>query len=158
HSGFLTANSNFQAAAGQIYDRLRNHSGAQRSRKGKQANAKMRPKLNNDGGQLMIRRSVWRPVPLLLISLMVCVLGRHRLSVSSPPQQPPTTTLAGLHERVTVRRDERGIPYIEAANDEDLYFAQGYVIATDRLWQMDFLRRTVRGELAEIFGQPALPQ
>jgi len=63
-----------------------------------------------------------------------------------------------LHERVTVRRDERGIPYIEAANDEDLYFAQGYVIATDRLWQMDFLRRTVRGELAEIFGQPALPQ
>ena len=50
HSGFLTANSNFQAAAGQIYDRLRNHSGAQRSRKGKQANAKMRPKLNHDGG------------------------------------------------------------------------------------------------------------
>ncbi|MDQ2974563.1 MAG: penicillin acylase family protein, partial [Acidobacteriota bacterium] len=45
-----------------------------------------------------------------------------------------TLTIAGLHDRVTVRRDERGIPYIEAKNDEDLYFAQGYVTATDRLW------------------------
>ena len=60
--------------------------------------------------------------------------------------------MQGLHGRVTVRRDERGIPYIEATNDEDLYFAQGYVTATDRLWQMDLLRRTARGELAEILG------
>jgi penicillin amidase len=49
-----------------------------------------------------------------------------------------------------VRRDERGIPYIEAKNDEDLYFAQGYVTASDRLWQMDLFRRTERGELAEV--------
>jgi penicillin amidase len=64
--------------------------------------------------------------------------------------------LAGLHNRVTVRRDERGIPYIEAANDDDLYFAQGYITASDRLWQMDLLRRNVRGEMAEIFGAAAL--
>src|SRR5438046_4972187 len=63
-----------------------------------------------------------------------------------------TLAIAGLRERVTVRRDERGIPYIEAKNDEDLYFAQGYVTASDRLWQMDLFRRTERGELAEIFG------
>jgi len=63
-----------------------------------------------------------------------------------------TLTLAGLRERVTVRRDERGIPYIQARNDEDLYFAQGYVTASDRLWQMDLLRRTERGELAEVLG------
>src|SRR6266480_5032710 len=67
-----------------------------------------------------------------------------------------TTQLAGLHGRVTVRRDERGIPYIEATNDDDLYFAQGYVTASDRLWQMDVQRRAARGELAEIFGQAAL--
>src|SRR5881396_2136543 len=66
--------------------------------------------------------------------------------------------LAGLRDRVTVRRDERGIPYIEASNDEDLYFAQGFVTASDRLWQMDLLRRTVRGELSEIFGQATLSQ
>src|ERR1700704_3855943 len=63
-----------------------------------------------------------------------------------------TLTLAGLRDSVTVRRDERGIPYIEAKNDEDLYFAQGYVTASDRLWQMDLLRRTERGELAEVLS------
>ena len=72
----------------------------------------------------------------------------------------PTKTeqVAGLHAPVTIRRDDRGIPYIEASNDEDLYFAQGYVTASDRLWQMDLQRRTARGELSEIFGQAALAQ
>jgi penicillin amidase len=56
----------------------------------------------------------------------------------------------GLRERVSIRRDERGIPYIEAKNDQDLAFAQGYVTASDRLWQMDLFRRTERGELAEV--------
>jgi len=69
-----------------------------------------------------------------------------------------TLALAGLHDRVTVRRDERGIPYIEAKNDADLYFAQGYVIASDRLWQMDLLRRNERGELAEVLGNAVLEQ
>lgn len=69
-----------------------------------------------------------------------------------------TLALAGLHDRVTVRRDERGIPYIEAKNDEDLYFAQGYVTASDRLWQMDLLRRSERGELAEVLGSATLEQ
>lgn len=69
----------------------------------------------------------------------------------------PSIRVNGLqHERVLVRRDERGIPYIEASNDADLYFAQGYVVASDRLWQMDLARRTARGELAEIFGRDAL--
>jgi penicillin amidase len=72
--------------------------------------------------------------------------------------QNRTLPAAGLRAPVTVRRDERGIPYIEAANDEDLYFAQGYVTASDRLWQMDLQRRTARGELSEIFGQATLAQ
>ena len=67
-----------------------------------------------------------------------------------------TLALAGLRDRVTVRRDERGIPYIEAKNDHDLYFAQGYVTASDRLWQMDLLRRNARGEMAEVLGSAAL--
>jgi penicillin amidase len=66
--------------------------------------------------------------------------------------------LASLRDSVTIRRDERGISYIEASNEEDLYFAQGYATACDRLWQMDILRRTARGELAEIFGPAALEQ
>ena len=64
----------------------------------------------------------------------------------------------GLGKPVTVRRDSRAIPYIEAANDRDVYFAQGFVTASDRLWQMDFLRRVARGELAEIFGRAVIEE
>lgn len=57
-----------------------------------------------------------------------------------------------------MRRDERGIPYIEGRNDHDLYLAQGYITASDRLWQMDLLRRTARGEIAEVLGNNALEE
>ncbi|HNU07250.1 MAG TPA: penicillin acylase family protein, partial [Pyrinomonadaceae bacterium] len=63
-----------------------------------------------------------------------------------------------VRSKVTVRRDARSIPYIEAGNDADLYFAQGFVTASDRLWQMDFMRRVARGELAEIFGRAVLEE
>jgi len=69
-----------------------------------------------------------------------------------------TLTVQGLHEPVTVRRDGRSIPYIEAKSDADLYFAQGYVTASDRLWQMDILRRVARGQTAEIFGKATLEE
>ena len=69
-----------------------------------------------------------------------------------------TLRLSGLHAPVTVRRDERAIPYIEAADEDDLFFAQGYVTASDRLWQMDLTRRAARGELAEIFGKSVLDE
>lgn len=67
-------------------------------------------------------------------------------------------TVAGLTANVTVRRDARSIPYIEAANDADLYFAQGYATASDRLFQMDLMRRWARGETAEIFGKIRLEE
>jgi penicillin amidase len=94
-------------------------------------------------------------IQVLFLSLFLT--PAHRVTA----QQGPATnsiTVAGLRDRVTIRRDERGIPYIEANNDEDLYFAQGYATASDRLWQMDLLRRTERGELAEVLGSAALEQ
>src|SRR5215208_6525500 len=75
---------------------------------------------------------------------------------SKPLIERTVINVPSLIDSVTVRRDERGIPFIEAANAEDLFFAQGYVTACDRLWQMDFLRRTARGELGEILGPAAL--
>ena len=87
---------------------------------------------------------------LLTICLCGATVSSHLSSAIA--QQPSRIALPGLHGRVTVRRDERGIPYIEATDDLDLHFAQGYVTAGDRLWQMDFLRRTARGELAEVLG------
>lgn len=64
--------------------------------------------------------------------------------------QQTAIQIEGIKEQVIIRRDERGVPYVEAKNDEDLYFGQGYATAADRLWQMDLFRRTARGELAEI--------
>jgi penicillin amidase len=63
-------------------------------------------------------------------------------------------TLAG--KRVTVTRDALGVPHIQAETIEDALFAQGYVTAQDRLWQMDSLRRFAAGELSEIVGTVAL--
>jgi penicillin amidase len=60
-----------------------------------------------------------------------------------------------LSAPVIVRRDAHGVPHIEAATEDSLFLAQGYVTAQDRLWQMDAFRRNANGELAEILG-PAL--
>ncbi|MGA9997828.1 MAG: penicillin acylase family protein, partial [Pyrinomonadaceae bacterium] len=86
---------------------------------------------------------------------LVCVSAQQ---TAPPSVSSKTLRLAGLRASVTVRRDERGIPYITAANEADLYFAQGYVTASERLWQMDILRRNARGELSEIFGERTLKE
>ena len=72
------------------------------------------------------------------------------------PQIDGTVTLPGLQREVTVERDRWGIPHIRAASVEDLAEAQGYVMAQDRLWQMDLLRRIARGQLSEILGEKTL--
>ena len=64
--------------------------------------------------------------------------------------------VSGLSAPVTVLRDAQGVPHITAASIDDMLFAQGYVTAQDRLWQMDINRRFGRGELAEILGPSAL--
>jgi acyl-homoserine lactone acylase PvdQ len=104
---------------------------------------------------LMKRRSI---CAVLIALLAVSAYSFKLSSGAAPAPQQQTLTIPGLRAPVTVRRDERGIPYIEAANDADLYFAQGYITAGDRLWQMDLVRRNVRGELAEIFGSAALDE
>src|SRR5437762_3765647 len=97
-----------------------------------------------------------KPLLMFTLSLNLCAISSFTSPTARSQQSNQTVALAGLHDRVTIRRDERGIPYIEATNDEDLYFAQGYVTASDRLWQMDLQRRSARGELSEILGQAAL--
>ncbi len=63
-----------------------------------------------------------------------------------------------LSEPVIVNYDAFGVPHISAANDGDLYFAQGFVTARDRLWQMEYNRRTASGRLAEILGKSKVEQ
>lgn len=64
--------------------------------------------------------------------------------------------ITGLQNPVVIRYDEHMIPHIFAKNDHDLYLAQGYVTARDRLWQMDIQTRSAAGRLAEIVGDKAL--
>jgi penicillin amidase len=79
-------------------------------------------------------------------------LSRQRL-----PQVNGEITLAGLRAPVRVLRDRWGIPHIYAQNDHDLFFAQGFVQAQDRLWQMELYRRVAAGRLSEIVGEQGLP-
>ena len=62
----------------------------------------------------------------------------------------------GLQSDVRIVRDTWGVPHIYAKSDGDLFFAQGYVAAQDRLWQMEMWRRTAEGRLAEVLGPQAV--
>ena len=102
------------------------------------------------------RWAVWLASALVLLVVLSLVGGRlwlrHAASASLPTLDG-NIVLPGLSAPVLVRRDRLGTPHIQAATMDDLLLAQGFVTATDRLFQMDLLRRHAAGELAEIFGQ-----
>ncbi len=74
------------------------------------------------------------------------------LARSSLVQLDGRATVAGLRDSVEIVRDRWGVPHIYAGNLDDLFFAQGFVQAQDRLWQMEMYRRTFEGTLSEIMG------
>ncbi|HJO29821.1 MAG TPA: penicillin acylase family protein [Acidobacteriota bacterium] len=74
------------------------------------------------------------------------------MAVASLAQIEGETELAGLRDEVEVLRDRWGVPHIYAHNTDDLFFAQGYIAAQDRLWQLDMWRRWLEGRTAEISG------
>lgn len=64
-----------------------------------------------------------------------------------------TIPLTGTKDEVVIKYDENGVPHIFANNDYDLYFAQGFVTAKDRLWQMEFQTHFAAGRISEIVGE-----
>ncbi|MGB3096012.1 MAG: penicillin acylase family protein [Candidatus Deferrimicrobiaceae bacterium] len=94
---------------------------------------------------------------LLLVAALFLLASCSSFFRTSVPQREGSLALPGLLGPVEIVRDAYGIPHITAENDHDLYFAQGFVHAQDRLFQMDTERRLARGELAEIYGEKALP-
>lgn len=80
----------------------------------------------------------------------------HALARASLSQIDGSLAVPGLKAPVEVIRDRWGVPHIYAQSTEDLYFAQGYVMAQDRLWQMDMWRRSAEGRLAEVLGPAAV--
>ena len=93
----------------------------------------------------------------LLVLLLIVVAVVAVVAIRRPfPKTNGTIDVTGLTEEVTIYRDEYGIPHIYAANEADLFFAQGYVHAQDRFWQMEFWRHTGQGRLSEIVGEATL--
>jgi len=78
------------------------------------------------------------------------------LTRMSFPRIRGTEKLEGLSGPVTVQRDRYGVPHIYAQTSADLFFAQGFVHAQDRFWQMEFSRRVGLGRLSELFGASQL--
>ena len=94
---------------------------------------------------------------LLTIVILICGFGLWWYIYRPLPQVDGTLSLPGLKSEVTVERDIWGVPHIRAGSLNDLVEAQGYVMAQDRLWQLDLLRRVARGQLSEILGKDTLP-
>jgi penicillin amidase len=101
-------------------------------------------------------RILYYAVCLLLVALIAGVWWLYWIAHSSLPQLDGSIAVPGISAKVRVVRDGHGVPTIEAATLEDLFFAQGYVTAQDRLWQMDILRRAAAGELSEVIGKDTL--
>jgi penicillin amidase len=96
---------------------------------------------------------------VLVILLIIAGLGAlwfDHVTKASLPQVDGNIELSGVKAPVTVIRDAQGVPHISASSLDDLLFAQGYVTAQDRLWQMDMGRRFGRGELSEVIGESTL--
>lgn len=107
------------------------------------------------------RRRRWRHaftylIVVLLLALLGTVGSIYHLLHAPLPQLDGTIRVPGLSADVRVIRDGHGVPTIEAANLDDLFFAQGYVTAQDRLWQMDIMKRFAAGEISEILGPDLL--
>ena len=83
--------------------------------------------------------------------ILTCTWLRHSMRASLPQLDGALHT-PGLTQPVTVTRNAQGVPSIQAANLDDLLFAQGFITAQDRLFQMDLVRRHASGELAEVLG------
>jgi penicillin amidase len=94
---------------------------------------------------------------LVLIAGTLAFFWFYSTARAALPQMDGAIRLAGLQAPVSVVRDIHGVPHLTAANLEDLFFAQGYVTAQDRMWQMDLTRRAVGGEMAEIFPASSGP-
>src|SRR5277367_3831967 len=99
-----------------------------------------------------IRRVVIVLASILLLAMMGAAAWLYSVARSALPQLDGTVKVQGLSASVTVSRDARGVPAIDAANLADLFFAQGYVTAQDRMFEMDGMRRYAAGDLSEIIG------
>lgn len=95
-----------------------------------------------------------RRIAALLASGLIVVLA----GCAAPGGKKDTIDMAGLSQPVEIVRDKHGVSHIYAQNQNDLFFAQGFSAARDRLWQLDLWRRQGEGKMAEQFGPRFIEQ
>jgi len=99
-------------------------------------------------------------IKILTIVLIILIAGIYVFYQvffrSAVPGYSGAIELAGITAKVEVRTDDYGVPHVAAENEHDLFFAQGYITARERMFQMDMTRLAGRGELSTLFGEATL--
>jgi penicillin amidase len=104
--------------------------------------------------------AVSKVIAALVIAVLLIVLAwvvYAALGMRAASRTSGSLSVRGITAEVRIVRDARDVPHITAASDRDLFYAQGYAEGSDRLFQMDLLRRYVYGRLAEVLGPAVLP-
>jgi penicillin G amidase len=101
----------------------------------------------------ILKRILLAFLVLVIVIAVAAVIFVWNLSHRAIPDYDRDLPLQGLHAPVEVYRDSFAIPHVYARDMHDLYLATGYLLASDRLWQMDMLRHVTEGRLSEIFGE-----
>lgn len=104
------------------------------------------------------KRSRWKKTAMIMITGVLIILvisgtAAYWLMRKSLPVTTGTETISSLTSPVNAYRDKNGVPHIVAKNLKDLYMAQGYVTAQERMFQMDLSRRQASGQLSEVIGE-----
>jgi penicillin G amidase len=103
------------------------------------------------------KTAIAKAIAVVVVTALILIIALAAWMVRSPlPKLNGTLLVSGISSPVTIRRDTRGIPHIEASSEDDLFFGEGFACAQDRLWQMDLLRRTAEGKLSGVVGPAAL--
>jgi penicillin amidase len=98
----------------------------------------------------------WTVIVIVCVVLVAAVGGYIYLK-STLPSYDGELVVEGIGSEVKIVRDSYGMPHIFADTEEDAYFALGYAMAQDRMFQIDLVRRVVRGQLSEILGEELVP-
>ncbi len=104
----------------------------------------------------MFKKLIYLLAGVFLLVIVLCGAGYYYFVRLPLPKTEGEIRINGLHAPVKVFRDRWGVPHIYAENEHDLFMAQGFVQAQDRLWQMESNRRLAAGRLSEIIGPPTI--
>ncbi len=98
---------------------------------------------------------LWGTASLIFL-IMIAGLVQYDRMLRVESNWDQTVTLDGLPAAAQIERDHYGVPHVSGATDDAVFYAMGFAHAQDRMWQMEFIRRTVQGRWAEVLGPPVV--